>query len=337
MLTFEIDVPIQDRICAERIEDIINLSFTKGEDMKSLYHTCISLQSEVLFRDENDTRYFVNCLALSLFKSNTALLADSLMSDHIHLVIETEQLSLFLKSLKTKYSLYFRSKYSRSGIMAAASCHVTKLDGIMHILAALSYVFRNGLHHGLCSTAFEYPHSSVNCIYRKELGKLFVPEHTTSRVEISKRLPKFSKFPDNYVMDKKGMFLRESFVQIEQTEHFYLTPKTFIYYMNRLSSEEWKKEQLKDNNGEPPITLMSIENTQDENTLSRMLRNESGRVYKSRLMDTDICAIIDKQCIEHYNKQSVYFLSDEQKRSIANSLINNYHASLGQIKRTLIL
>jgi hypothetical protein len=44
-------------------------------------------------------------------------------------------------------------------------------------------------------------------------------------------------------MNEDGMFLRESFMEIPQLELLFVTPRGFLYQMNRISDEIWQKEQ----------------------------------------------------------------------------------------------
>ena len=56
-----------------------------------------------------------------------------------------------------------------------------EITGLHHHLAAMTYVLRNALHHGLVPIPYAYPHCSVNAIFRKEMGKKSV--YHLSRME----------------------------------------------------------------------------------------------------------------------------------------------------------
>ena len=78
-------------------------------------------------------------------------------------------------------------------------------------------------------------------------------------------------------MSDDGLFLRESVIDVVQVENMFATPRTFDYYMNRKSSEEWTAEQEKDRNGASPVTLADIEYGITLNPLNQMLINEGGK------------------------------------------------------------
>lgn len=193
--------------------------------MKKLFHLCVSSPKEVLFRSEEDFRRIENCLALALFKTDSKLLADSFMSNHYHLAVQTENSGQFMQSMRIAYNKYFNNKYLRSGILGEPHYFSIELNGIYHILAALSYVFRNALHHGVASTPYEYAHSSVNCIFARQLGKRFPDNILSDKNEIKKHLPPNNALPKGYKMDSNGLILRESYLETSQVELLYGTPR----------------------------------------------------------------------------------------------------------------
>ena len=124
--------------------------------MRKLFNLCISSPEEVMFRSVDDYNEAVNQLALSSFKTNTSILADSIMSTHLHSTAESEDPYVFLHNFKIRYSLYFNKKYNVKR-HDNSSNYVIELNGQCHILNAVNYVLRNGLHHGQCASAFGNP------------------------------------------------------------------------------------------------------------------------------------------------------------------------------------
>lgn len=305
--------------------------------MKRLYHWCISSPNEVLFRDEEDIKVGVNCYALTLFHTGSDSLSDSFMSNHIHTMIFTNDIRKFGCSMKSRYSIYFQNKYHTNSICERASVFYSVIDGLRHRIAAISYVNRNGLHHGQSSTAFGYPHSSVNLFYRKELGKTVSDGPLLSGSDIAIHLPRHSSFPDNYMMDRTGMIIRESFTQIQQVEIMYGSARAFLYYMNRLSTDSWKNEQMEDDNGSEPVTLNTVEFNTTNATIEKLHINEQGKCSNNRMTDIEICKIIDRYYVPKYKKESVYHLSESEKKTIANEIYYRYHISGTQIIRCLII
>lgn len=308
--------------------------------MKQLYHFCITCHDEVLFRDGEDIRQITNILALEAFNCQVELWVDAVMSTHIHGIGHAEEPSIirFCRMLKMRITKYHRARHRANGPLFDPGCFLLRLDGNNHVLAALSYVLRNGLHHGQSATPFSYPHCSANHLFRKDLGKGPCLPAITSRPEIARYLPRRSPFPDRFAMDRDGMLLRSSFENLDIVEHYYRTPRCFDYYMSRLSGEEWQREQQEDPTSDKPVTLDLLEPINPQETLASMLASEKGRNYSpSRLSDQDVCQIIDGQFVPGYHKQSVYQLTGDQRKRIGDDLVRHLHVSPAQARRCLAL
>lgn len=308
--------------------------------MKRLYHFCITCHNEVLFRDSEDTRNITNILALECFACGVELWVDAIMSTHLHGIAfaEEDQLILCCRRLKMRITKYHRGRHHASGPLFDPEQFLLPLEGNNHVLAAISYVLRNGLHHGQSATPFSYPHCSANYLFRRDLGKEPISPAVTSRAEIASFLPRRSYFPDHFAMNRDGMLLRSSFENLQMIEHYYRTPRCFDYYMSRLSGEEWRREQLEDHTAAKPVTLEVLEPTIGDESFAKMLAGEKGHNFSpSRLSDQDVCRIIDEEYVPGYHSDSVYSLTQEQRRRIGEDLIRRLRSSPGQVRRCLAL
>lgn len=299
--------------------------------MKQLYHLSISCHHEALFRDAEDIRCITNILALVAFTLQVEIWVDAIMGTHLHLVVfadESRVLEL-ARRLKHRITKYHRGRHRGRGPLFDPPVFYLRLEGPNHILAAISYVLRNAFGYGPCS---------VNDIFREDLGKPAYQTRITSRSDIASRLPRFSEFPDRFVMDGDGMLLRESFEELRRVELYYKTPRSFLYQMNRLSSEDWEREQQKDETSDAPITLRSIEPLADERTLTDLLSNEKGLAYrKDRMSDLDVCMLIDRTLMNRYQDKTVYQVDSGQKMQLARTLRYEFHLPDAQIRRCLAL
>lgn len=305
--------------------------------MKKTYHICLSCDNETLCRDVEDFNYFFNSLALAVYDTDSSLLADSEMSNHAHECVRTEDPYKLFKMQRYRYTRYYNAKYERSGRLGERAPFIIEVSGLYHLLAVLSYIFRNALHHGIVSSPFAYPFSSVNTIFRDELGKggmypMLIEE------QYHRHLPQHRNCPRGYKMDQSGLILREDVVDIADVEHIYGTVRTFLYYMNRLSGEEWEEEQKKDREQSSPIiTLDTIERGVKYQTVEQMLGHEHGKSRYHKMTDLDLCTLIDGTIIPETGKCSVYQLSHTEKTRIAQWLIQKYHLSEAQIRRCLAM
>ena len=306
--------------------------------MKLLYHLGISCHNATLFRDEEDIRCITNILALTAFAVHVEIWVDALMATHLHLIVfgEESQVLELARRLKLRITKYHRGRHGGKGPLFDPPIFILRLEGTNHILAAMSYVLRNGLHHAQSSTPFGYEPCTVNHLFRKDLGKAPLTDRISSRADIAARLPRFSDFPDHFVMDGQGMLLRESFEELQRVELMYQTPRSFLYQMNRLSSDDWEKEQTQDDTVELPITLARIEPGANEKSLTTWLSHEKGHHYrKDRKLDMDVCKIIDRDLMRRYPGKTVYRLDDGQRQNLATILQYDYYLPISQIRRCL--
>ncbi len=308
--------------------------------MKQLFHFCITCHGEVLFRDEEDIRNITNILALEAFICNVDLWVDAEMSTHIHGIgsAEETQFVRFCRSLKMRITKYHRNRHHGTGPLFDPGYFLLRLEGNNHILAAVSYVLRNGLHHGQSATPFSYRPCTANHLFCRELGKTPEQAAISSRSDIARLLPRRSEFPDHFAMNREGMLIRSSFEQIRMVEHYYRTPRCFDYFMSRLSGEEWQREQQEDRNGAAPITLESLEPANPQEPLSKMLAGEKGYNYSpTRITDMELCRMIDTEYLAGSRTTSVYLLPHDRRIRIGEDLIRRLNLPKSQVRRCLAL
>jgi hypothetical protein len=302
--------------------------------MKMYFHLCMSFHDGVLFRHKEDYWYFENCVALTVFSTGSELFVDSVMSNHVHMSVITNDILRFSHSILVRYTRYYNRKYSGDLHIRDISVFYLELSGERHVLTAWSYILRNGKHHGLCRLPFAYEHSTVSHIFNEDYGRQDTGHKITSRSEISSYLPRRSEFPDGYYMDSNGMFARESISQIKQVEFLYSTPARFDYYMNRKTCKEWEEEQNQDNNGIAPVTLEAIEDKAVATTLETMLKNEYGNA-RTEVNDEYVCELIDGTYLRKYGKSSIHLLSIEDRQKIATSLHYDHNIPYAKANRCL--
>ena len=304
--------------------------------MKKTYHLCLSAGDEILFRDLEDYNRGFNCFALALHKTDSTGLVESFMATHTHQMIQTDDPKEFMWHFRQPYSKYFNQKYQRTGKLGEETHFTMEVVGYHHMLAAMSYVLRNALHHGVVSIAYAYPHCSVNAIFRTEMGK-FQKEDLLPERNYSRFIGRRAEYPCNYKMSASGVFLRETVLDIPQVENLFVSPRSFNYYMSRKSSEEWEAEQRKDGNGISPINISTIERGISLQDITKMSFNEAGKADYRKITDIKLCTELDALARDKYGKHSVYQLTDREKQQIANDLYQNRHINEQQIRRCLAM
>ncbi len=139
--------------------------------MKKTYHLCLSAGDEVMFRDLEDYNRGFNSFAIALYKTNSTGLVESFMSTHMHLLVQTDSPKDFMMCLRLMYTMYFNKKYGHSGKLGEKLHFTMEIVGYHHTLAAMIYILRNALHHGVAPIPYAYPHCSANAIFMHEMGK----------------------------------------------------------------------------------------------------------------------------------------------------------------------
>lgn len=300
-----------------------------------------------MFRSESDINYAFNCFALACWETESRPLADSEMTTHSHFGVCTDNARQLFSQFRYPYSRYFNNKYGRTGRLGEREAFFLEVDGLMHSQALLSYICRQGLHHGLSDSAFGYRHNSVNAIFRNVLGKGSLPD-ILPRTQMGRYLPRTHRdVPDGYRMDCNGLLLREDVIDTTYVEELYLSPRNFLYQMNRLSSEQWRNEQEEDGNGLPPVSLESLEPAYFKPSMSQLLLNESGRNFTNRISDLELCKLIDNVYVKRLGLRSIYELSENGRKNLGNGLYSDFRsgkisvllgrnsgfADVGQIRR----
>lgn len=286
-----------------------------------------------MFRSEEDINYAFNCLAVAGLETDSRLLADSEMTTHVHFGAYTDDAFHLFSRYRYPYSRYFNSKYGRRGRLGERTAFFLEVDGLLHSQTMLSYIFRQALHHGLADSPFGYRHNSVNVIFKNALGKSST-EETIGRTHISKYLPcSAGDIPDGYRMSRSGLLLREDVIDTSYVEELYISPRNFIYQMNRLSSEKWKQEQMEDNNGLPPVSLEIIEPKCFQSTMQQLILNETGRSFRNDITDLELCGLIDRHYLPGLHKKSIYELDGYERKSLGNCLYSDFRN--GTINRLL--
>ena len=306
--------------------------------MRNTYHICLASHDEVLHRSVEDYIYDVNCFAVAVHRTDSRALADAFMSTHDHSCVQTDDIKYFSFIRRNAYTRYFNAKYERKGRLGDTDCFITELEGIRRIVTAVSYVNRNPLHHGLTSTPFGYKYCSANAIFRRELGKGSI-EPTANQHIRHRFLPRNCSLPDSFRVDESGMILQDDIIDVRYVEELYVTPRSYLYMMNRYSDEKWMKEQLEEDPLRPAVTLDMIEQASLDESVECMKSNEHGRVSLSSMTDLELCGIIDSEYVPLYGKSSVYHLTDGEKAEVGNKLWSRFRRSVSekQIRRCLIV
>ena len=311
--------------------------------MKKIYHISLASHDEVLFRNDTDLIRGFNSLALAALETDSQIIADGFPTTHFHTLVLTDAPEEVLRRTRFAYARYFNTRYKRIGRLGEKRGFILPIDGFYHTLAALNYINRQAIHHGLASTPFGYPHCSAGVFFAKQLGKQFSGELMPDHLRY-KYLPKGVSIPTKYRMNAVGLLLREDILDTGFVESYYGTPRNYLYQMNRLGDEIFKQEQQDESPASPPITLSSIEKGIVGKGLSEILSQPNDKDLAYNITDIELCSIIDGTCLPRYCKvNSIYETTQAQRAKLYDLIQNNLwrarhkRTSEAQLKRCLCL
>lgn len=311
--------------------------------MRKTYHLCLSSHNEVMFRSEADLCRGFNALALAILETDSRLLAEGFLTTHFHQLVQTDCPEEVIRRTRYAHARFFNTKYKRRGSLGERRPFSFEVEGFHHTVAALNYVNRQGLHHGLSQTPFGYRHCSAGVFFQQDFGHR-QPLALMPADQRYKYLPKGINIPTEYRMDTSGLLLREDVIDTAQVESFYATPRNYLYQMNKIGDEMSVKEQQQEESTTPIITMAVMEPGYSHEEIGRLLQNEKGRYDPHMITDLELCAVIDDACLPKYFKgATLYELSRQQRIWLCNLLWKNlWHrrrkrATEAQLKRCLWL
>lgn len=131
-----------------------------------IYHVVIKgINSQLLFEELRDYKKYLEILELQKEKCNFELFAYCLMSNHVHLLLRTNEVTLesVFRKINTSYANWFNMKYSRSGSLQDGRYYSEPVNSTDYLLSALRYIHRNPFKAGLEKTVgSKYPWSSYH-------------------------------------------------------------------------------------------------------------------------------------------------------------------------------
>ncbi len=127
-------------------------------------------QRRRLFKGDDDFQKYISLLAFYKERYKYSLYAYALMSNHVHLLIETRQipLSKILQGINQSYTMYFNGKYKTVGHLFQGRYKAIVCDKDAYLLSLIKYIHLNPVKAKIAKEAGEYRWSSHRS-YDKQL------------------------------------------------------------------------------------------------------------------------------------------------------------------------
>lgn len=115
-----------------------------------------------LFYDDADFEEYKKLMVWCQKEVPFLLHAYCLMTNHVHLLIETLHLPLgeSIKALHSRYAIYFNKRHKVTGHLFQGRYHATLIDTDQYFLQASKYIHLNPLEAKMVASAAAYPFSS---------------------------------------------------------------------------------------------------------------------------------------------------------------------------------
>ncbi len=128
-----------------------------------IYHIMVrGINRNIIFRDENDIRHFLQILSTLKKDGSFALYGYCFMSNHVHLLLheKTFSLSEIMRRLGSSYVSWHNRKYDRIGYLFQDRFKSEPVEDNAYFLTVLRYIHQNPFKAGLISNISEYQWSS---------------------------------------------------------------------------------------------------------------------------------------------------------------------------------
>lgn len=128
-----------------------------------------------IFEDARDRRRFLTLLIHEKDRYGVRFLAGTEMGNHFHLVVGTPNgnLSEFMEQLQGRFARYCNWRYERVGHLFQGRFRDVVIEGDIHLLIALCYVFLNPVSAGLVTRPEDWRWST----YAATVGLAPVPDY----------------------------------------------------------------------------------------------------------------------------------------------------------------
>ena len=152
------------------------------------------------------------------------------------------------------------------------------------------------------------------------------------------------RIPERFRMDGNGLLLREDILDTAYVEQIYVSPRNFLYQMNKLTNERVIADQKEDKSDTPIITIDLIEKGIPDFDVQQFLLNEHGSFDGRHMTDLELCRLIDDFYIPSLKgatglTETIYTCSPQERTRLSASISRDLERTQNAVtddKRTLI-
>jgi putative transposase len=148
-----------------------------------MYHvTCRGNKQAAIFRDATDNQKYLSLVAESKELYTFTLHSYCLMYNHVHLLIETQNIPLtdIMKYINTRYAIYFNKRYDLNGHVFQGRFRPYLIIDRSYFLNANRYIHLNPLEAEIVTNLEDYPWSSYSSYITSQPNPLVTTEKILS-------------------------------------------------------------------------------------------------------------------------------------------------------------
>lgn len=141
------------------------------------YHiTARGINGEAIFRDVYDRYDYLALLAKAKRKLRMRLIAYALMTNHVHLVVQTDGVSIssVVQMIHGEYAAAFNRKFGRTGHLFGGRFYSRLVEREEYLLELTRYVHLNPVRSGLGDRPEDYPWSSYRLYVSPEITQSLI-------------------------------------------------------------------------------------------------------------------------------------------------------------------
>ncbi len=141
-------------------------------------------QRQGIFKDREDYLRYLEILNDYKSRYKYFLYAYVLMNNHVHLLVETQQipLSRILQGINQRYTMYFNKRYKTVGHLFQGRYKAILCDRDEYLLSLVKYIHLNPVRVGVVKSPDEYPWSSHRFYAEKKEEKEIIDTEQVLRM-----------------------------------------------------------------------------------------------------------------------------------------------------------
>ncbi len=195
------------------------------------------LNKGLLFKDDEDYKCGMNCVAVTSVATRVNILAFILMSNHTHFVLECSQISVkeFITRFRYNYSRYYCKKYAENNIFKNNKINIQFLpDSDEAFERAIAYVQMNSVAANICLEPSQYPWGTGNLFFSRHTPTGQYLKNISVRSK-NKVLHSRIEMPPNLLLNDDGYIEPATYIKKDIVESIFRSANRMRYFLSKSS------------------------------------------------------------------------------------------------------